>query len=252
VNRDEAKEILQRYRPGTTDATDPLVAEALALAAQDAELSRWLAEAIARQEALRAKFRQIAPPAGLKEQIISEHAAAVRMKSRRHSLAFAVAGVLLLLACAGLFGWWQATPPASDLAIYRGRMVRAALTGYAMDLTTNSEAPLRTYLAQRQAPADYVLPAGLQHATVTGCAVEKWQGANVTLICFRTGKPLPAGESSDLWLFVVDRSKLKDAPAPGAPALANVNRLITATWTDSNKVYLLCVAGDAATLRTYL
>jgi hypothetical protein len=250
VNRDEAKKILQLHRPGTMDGDDPLVAEALVLAKQDAELSRWLAEERARQEALRAKFRQITPPAGLKEQIISEHAAAVRRKSRRHSFALA-ATCVLLLACAGLFWWWQLTPPANDLAIYRSRMVRVALTGYAMDLTTNSLPPVRTYLAQRQAPADYELPEGLQKAAITGCAVEKWQGANVSLVCFRTGKPLPPGASSDLWLFVVDRRSLPQAPPPGAPELANVNRLITATWTVGDRVYLLCAAGDEATLRAY-
>lgn len=250
MNRDEAKKILQRYRPGTTDGDDPLVAEALALASRDAELSRWQAEEHARQEALRNKFRQIAPPPGLLEQIISEHAAAVRMKSRRHSFALAVTCVLL--ACVGLFWWWQTTPPTNDLAIYRSRMVRVALTGYAMDLTTNSLPPVRTFLAQRQAPADYELPVGLQKAALIGCAVEKWHGANVSLVCFRTGKRLPPGASSDLWLFVVDRRSLPQAPPPGAPELANVNRLITATWTVGDKVYLLCMIGDRTALRAYL
>jgi hypothetical protein len=158
----------------------------------------------------------------------------------------------VLLACAGLFWWWQSTPPANDLAIYRSRMVRAALTGYAMDLTTNSLQPVRSYFAQRRAPADYELPVGLQKAALIGCAVEKWHGANVSLVCFRTGKPLPPGASSDLWLFVVDRSSLPQAPPPGAPELANVNRLITATWTAGDKVYLLCMVGDKTALRAYL
>jgi len=70
VNRDEAKTILLLYRPGTADANDPQIAGALELAKQDPELTRWLVEHCARQEAVRAGFRKITAPAGLKEQII--------------------------------------------------------------------------------------------------------------------------------------------------------------------------------------
>ena len=44
---------------------------------------------------------------------------------------------------------------------------------------------------------------------MTGCAIEGWQNAKVSMICFRTGKPLRPAEQSDLWLFVVDRASVK-------------------------------------------
>src|SRR5208282_1604959 len=75
MNRDEAKNILLLYRPGTADVGDPQIIEALALTQRDQELARWFGEHCARQEVLRAKFWQIPVPAGLKEQIISEQAA---------------------------------------------------------------------------------------------------------------------------------------------------------------------------------
>ncbi len=109
-----------------------------------------------------------------------------------------------------------------------------------------------TYLAQKQAPADYILPAGLQKAALTGCAVEGWQNTKVSMICFRTGRPLPPGQQSDLWLFVVDRASVKDAPPPGPPQIAAVNRLITAVWTQGDKVYLLGTEGDAQAIRQFL
>jgi hypothetical protein len=173
------------------------------------------------------------------------------MISWRRPLAFALAAVMII-ACASFLLLRSQSSTENDLATYRSRMVRAALTGYAMDLETNNMTPLRAYLAQRQSPSDYVLPPGLQSATVTGCAVEKWQGANVSLVCFRTGKPLPPGESSDLWLFVVDRNSLPDAPNSKTPKLAKVNRLMTATWADGDKIYLLGVVGDEQTVRAYL
>ena len=122
-------------------------------------------------------------------------------------------------------------------------MVRVALTGYAMDLETNDLTQVRSYLARQDAPADYTLPPGLQKTALTGCAVQKSAGRKVTMVCFRTGRPVAPGATSDLWLFVVDRAALANPPNSRQPALAKVNRLITATWTDGNKVYLLGVAG---------
>ena len=40
MNHDEARQILLLYRPGTADAEDPQIAEALALAKREPELAR--------------------------------------------------------------------------------------------------------------------------------------------------------------------------------------------------------------------
>jgi hypothetical protein len=250
VNRDEAKKILLLHRPGSADADDPQIAEALALAKQDAELARWLEQHCTQQELLRAKFRELEPPPGLKQQIISEHAASQKIISWRRPVVLAAAALVMALIPLALL-WVQSSRP-DTLAKYRARMVSAALRGYAMDLETNDMSQIRDYLAQRQSPSDYALPVGLKKVAVAGCAVEKWQGANVALVCFRTGKPLPPGEQSDLWLFVVDRTSLKDVPVSNVPQLARVNRLITATWTDGNKIYLLGVTGDEQAIRLFL
>jgi hypothetical protein len=45
---------------------------------------------------------------------------------------------------------------------------------------------------------------------------------------------------------------MKDAPAGASPQLSKVNRLITATWTQGDKLYLLGTAGDEQTIRQYL
>jgi hypothetical protein len=252
VNHDEAKTILLLYRPGTADADDPQIAGALALAQREPELARWLKEHCARQEALRAGIRQITAPAGLKEQIISEQAAQEKIILWRRNTIFAVAAVIVaLVALAPL--WFPHRPQDDTFAIYRSRMAGVALRGpYRMDLETNNLEAIRTFLAQKEAPADYVLPAPLEKAAVAGCAIEGWRGTKVSMVCFRTGRPLPPGESSDLWLFVVDRTAVKDAPAAGARQFVQVNQLVTATWTDGGKLYVLGMKGDEKTLRQYL
>jgi uncharacterized membrane protein YbaN (DUF454 family) len=250
VNREEAKNILLLYRPETADAGDPQIAEALALAKRDPELARWLDEHCARQSALRIKFRQIAAPAGLKEQIISERAAHEKIIFWRQKVVLAAAAVVVIFVI--LAPLWFHSRADDTFAIYRSRMVSTALRGYAMDLATNNPAQIRAYLAQNHAPADYVLPAPLDKVAVTGCAIESWQDVKVSMICFHTGKPLPPGEQGDLWLFVIDRASIKDAPTESSPQFSKVNRLITATWTQGGKLYLLGTEGDEQTIRRLL
>jgi hypothetical protein len=257
VNVNEAKTILLLYRPGTADAEDPQIAEALALAKREPGLARWLEEHCARQEALHHKFRHIAVPAGLKEQIISEQAARiVTISRRRRNTVFAamaaMTAVVILLIASSSYWFPHRQNDDNTLAIYRNQMIGIALRGYGMDLTTNDPVQVRAYLAQNKGPADYVLPAALQGTDVTGCAIEGWQNVRVSMICFRTGRPLPPNQSSDLWLFVVDRASLKDAPAAGQTRFIAGNQLITAVWSQDDKVYLLGTTGDESTIRKFL
>jgi len=184
VNLNEAKSILLLYRPGTADADDPSVAEALALAKQTPELARWLAEHTARQTQLRGQFRHIPVPAGLKEQILAEVVAPDRIIPWSPRRWLAAAAAIVLLGGLAAF-WWPRHSSDDTLGIFQNRMAAIALRGYGMDLTTNQPNPIRAYLAQNQAPADYALPAGLQKANVIGCAIEGWQNTKVSMICFR-------------------------------------------------------------------
>jgi len=254
VSRDEAKIIFQLYRPGTADTQDPQIAEALALAENDPELARWLEEHCARQNTLREKFRKISAPAGLKEQIISEQAAFSKTKARREKYVAVAAVAAIVVSLAFLSQFWMPSGSGDDstFSIYQGRMAGVALRGYSMDLTTNDPAQIRAYLAQQDAPSDYVLPAPLQKMAMTGCAVEGWQNAKVSMICFHTGKPLPPGQQADLWLFVVDRGSVKNVPALNSPQFAKVNQLITAAWSRDGKLYLLGTSGDESAIKQFL
>jgi hypothetical protein len=250
VNREEAKSILLLYRPDATEPNDPEFAAALALTKADAELARWFEEHCARQNLLRAQFQKITPPAGLMEQIISEHKANLvwqaRQRNLRRTMAFAI-----IIGCIFLAGlqWWPHGGDDDTFAVYQTRMVGTALRGYAMDLTGNDPAAIRNYLAQNHAPADYVLSEALKKIPTTGCSIENWQGAKVSLICFHTGK---TAQSTDLWLFVANRTALKDLPELASTEFKKINLLTTATWTQGDKVYFLGLAGDEAAVKQYL
>ena len=131
-------------------------------------------------------------------------------------------------------------------------MTESALRGYNMELTQKDPDLIRHYFMEKNAPANYSLPAGLKSAAVAGCAVSSWQKNPVSMICFQSGRPLPPGDQSDLWLFVIDRKAVDNAPANAAPVFARVNKATTASWSDGEHSYLLAAVGDEAFLRKYL
>jgi hypothetical protein len=248
VNQAEAKAILQPYRPGTDDANDPQIAEALALAREDAELARWLKAHQAGQAALRDAFRQISVPAGLKEQIISEQAALRRSQVVRRRVAALAAAVSLLILLLEIP--WRRNAPAQDtLEVFQHTMMGVALRGYGMDLATNDLPQIRSFLAQKQAPADFQIGDALKQATINGCAVETWQASKVSMICFHTPK---SANQNNLWLFVVDQGAVRNGNASSSPTLQTVHGLITATWVRDGKLYLLGAEGNEVDLRPYL
>jgi len=252
MNREEAKQILLPYRHGDSDANDPQIAEALQLAKSDDELRRWLEEHSSRQEILRAKFRQIPVPEGLVQQIVSEHAAIKRSSFlQRHRLVaavFAVTAVVLI----GLYSWQQMPKTDYSLGTYQSQMASVAISGYALGLATNDPAQIRDFLKQKDAPSDFVLTEPLKQVVLTGCAVENWQGRNVAMICFHTGSSSSDSHVSNLWLFVADRKLVTGAPEGTTPQMAKVGPLMTATWTQNGKVYLLGQQGDEQALKSYL
>ncbi len=254
--RDDAKNILLLCRPGVTDVADPQIAAALALVEQDADLKRWFGAHCARQEMLRARLRQIPVPDGLKEQIISEQAALAKTSVRRNTMVAALAVVAIGVSVLVSARYWPsfAGNPATKntLANYQNRMIYAATGGYAMSYATNDLTQIRAYLARNQAPADYSLPAPLEKADATGCAIEDWRGTKVSMICFRTGKPLPPGQPGDLWLFVVNRASVKGAPDTAPPQFIQIDRITTAVWAQGDKLYLLGTEGDKQAIQKFL
>jgi hypothetical protein len=251
VTSTEAKKILLLYRPETADAESAEFSEALEMTARDAELARWFENQCNTQRALRRCFEAIAVPAALKEQIISEHRAEQTRRRMRRAAGAVAAAVCAALVLAGV--WLLQTPPDDrSLPAFGRRMIKTAKKTYRMDVETNDVATIRSYLATKQSPADYVLPKALEAVQLTGCAALLWQDQPVSMICFRTGRPLGPGEKSDLFLFVVDRSAVADGPRSSQPTFIQQNRMATATWVEGEKLYFLTGNGDEAFLRSFL
>jgi hypothetical protein len=244
MTNDQAKETLQLYRPGTADASDPAFTEALELCEHEPELKKWFANHCALYAALRSKFKQIAVPDGLKEQIIAErkvHTSAP-LWQRAVIAVGAVAAVVMVV-----FNLMSHTPPheGHDFDAYRGYMGRLAGSSYGMELNSTDLDQIRLFFAQKNAIADYVVPESLKsNAKVVGCVAATWQGKDVSMICFQTGRPLQPSHESDLWLFISDRTIAKDAPTTKTLAFDKQNGMVSASWTVGNRTYVLAAQGD--------
>ena len=251
MTNEQAKKILQLYRPGSADATDPEFAEALAACEHDAELAEWFNRHCAVYVSLRSKFKGIPIPEGLREQIIAERPV---KRTTTWQKAVLLAGAVAVAVMA-FNGFRESVRPAEphDFASYRIYMASAAQHAYGMDVTTNDLDQIRTFFSRKDAIADYVLPQNLQsRAQAAGCVATTWQGKRVSMICFQTGRPLAPGQQSDLWLFISDRTIATDAPQSNTPAVCPENGLITASWTTGNRTYVLATVGDAPYLAKFL
>lgn len=226
----EAKQALLLYRPGTADAQDPEISEALTLVKQDPALQEWFDQHCAFQQAMRRKLRGIAPPPQLKARILmTPKILRPRVWWQNPVWLAAAAAVALLVTLAPL---WLPSRVPDRFKDYQYRMVGAVLRDYRMDVVTNQMEVVRRVLSEKGAPRDYAVPARLQQLALTGGGALRWRSHPVAMVCF------DRGASQMVYLFVIERAALKDPP-PAAPRVAKINKLMTASWTAGDKSYVL-------------
>ena len=246
----QAREILTLYRPGSMDAIDPQVAEALEVVRHDSELAAWFDQHCAVCVAIRGKLRQIPVPADLKRRIIVEraqHARTIRFPARV-KLLLAAAAVVVLAAV----GWFLFAPPKETaFAHFRLHMAGMAQRGYNMDFFAKDQNQIRAQFIARNAPVDYDFAKTLQALPAEGGAITKFEEHPVEMLCLYDGTDA-LGRRNDLWVFVTSKSSIPGAPAPGKTEFAPSGGLMTASWTAGDKLYLLVASGDEKALQKYL
>lgn len=183
MSNNEAKFLLNAYRPGGRDAEDPTLAAALAQAKADPVLGAWFAREQAHDAAVAGKLREIAPPAGLRDAILAGGRATERAVRPAHSRLrqwFALAAGLMLLIGAGIL-FWPGNPASVDpLATFAlNDVVYGHHGGHgaeALALQARLSAP-DTHLADG-------LPVDFTKLANTGCRTLSVGGHKVLEICF--------------------------------------------------------------------
>ena len=244
MDSQQAKEILLGYRPGIDDPSDPRIAEALRQLEHDPDLARWFEQLQRVDDAIRRQLRETPVPADLRQRILADQKIARPEFGWRRPALLAVAAAVIVLGVLSV--WVFQRSAGAGLGAYRVSMVRLVSSSYNNTfLKATSFDELRQVLAARQWPTDFIVPDRLQSVTVVGGGAVEWNGHKVALACMKEGR-------HGLWLFVIDKAALPDAPKAETPRIETVDGTPTAAWSRGGNAYLFTVQGDEAFLRKFL
>lgn len=184
MSNNEAKFLLDAYRPGGQDAGDAALAEALGQARADPALGRWFATEQAHAAAVAGKLREIAPPADLRDAVLAGCRATQRATPR--SARFGAlrwlglaAGIVVLAGLTALF-WPRPAANAAELTTFAFYDVQHGRHG-------GHGVPAEVLQAQLSEPATHLaagLPVDFTHLRTSGCRTLRVAGRDVLEVCF--------------------------------------------------------------------
>lgn len=233
MNIQEAKLILQAYRPGGQDAADPMFAEALALAQRDPELQKWFAQEQALDSLVQNRLQKAVPiPFGLRTRLLAQRKA-VRPVAWWRMPFWLTSATAALILLAALTVVWLKPLNRPVFAELRQTMVQNSLQ---MENHVSHMAPdmaqIQSWLKTQNAPANFAMPASLHDAMLKGCKVLDWHGQKVTMLCLRAG-------NSHVDLFVIDCTHFRDFQPSETAQFAKADGVTTAVWCNGDKTFLL-------------
>jgi hypothetical protein len=257
MDNQQAKFILQAYRPNGKDAQDPFFKEALEQAQRDPGLGEWFAAERTCDGAICAKLEEVPIPADLKTTILMSHSMSgkrfpslstiLEWLSPKPAMAFAFAACVAIgLLALGLFNLKGPSTSGS----FQDSVAHFAAT---QDLTpkhmTADMKEIRTWLAEKDGPSQFNLPKSIEELASIGCQVADLDGQKVSIVCFWVNQE----NKEAVHLFVADRFKIKNPPPYNAPPVyAKNGKIVTASWSDSKYAYTLTGEGDENYLKTFL
>ncbi len=241
MNSLAAKQILIACRPGTSDLLTEEARAALEQVERDPALQEWWSRQQVFHQQARESFRHAPVPPGLLDRILADTKVIELPWWRKPNFLSAAAAVVLFAAVIAFL--WQSTPE-NALPTFRSRMVRNVLRQYSMDITTNDMRVIRTFLDRQGAPSDYQLPPGLARRPALGAGVLSWQDQRVSMVC------IDSQTQGTLFLFVADDPALRKPR--GEREYASISDLMTVSWTDAGKTYVLAGHGGREWLEKQL
>lgn len=248
MDNSEAKFILNAYRPGGQDASDPRFAEAIEQARRDPVVERWFSESIAFDTVMTEKLRAIEVPTDLRESILA--GAKVSRPSRwpKPLFRWAIAAGLLLSAITGsLIVRELARPRLASWQNESLTVISSLVKNQSkFDAEAQNMSDLLNWLQAHHAPVAEKLPRILRESRSIGCKTFLWNGEPVSVICFM--RP----DGGLVHLVVTNASAASDRARTGEPKLVQQGDWATATWREGNMVCMLALEGSRNHLHSYL
>lgn len=235
MNNQEAKFILSAYRPSGNDANDEAFADALRQAQRDPALGAWLASEQALDAAMVRKLKEIAPPAGLREAILTGarvSGSRPRFWNKPLWMGLSAAAAILMVASIAL---WPRQASADTRAL-----TEFALKDTAGDRHrghgTQVEA-LQRLLGDPNVPLSKSLAIDFEMLRRDGCRTIGFDDREVLEICFNRD-----GTWFHLYAMRV-APDLKGKKAAGV-AISQRDALACATWSDPASGHLYALVGN--------
>jgi anti-sigma factor RsiW len=254
MNRDEAKLILQAYRPGGRDAGDPYFAEALAFVQRDAELAAWFAEQQRFDSSISGAFQQVHVPSRLKSEILAsdkkeESPAAAwwqNLFSWQSPIAWSAAVLVIVVLSFALFRTKPEGP--ARFADYSAQMVNTAMNDkHHVDIDVNNLKQAVAWFSDHHGENGVALPATFNGDDgLMGCRVLDWHGQKVSMLCYAIKGMMHVD------VFVAEANIFPDAPPANNPQFVVSDGFPTASWSHDGKVYLAVSHGNDAILKELL
>ncbi|WP_221029106.1 hypothetical protein [Actomonas aquatica] len=259
MTNEEAKFLLQGYRPNGRDAEDPALAEALARAERDPALRNWFEREQAFDAVIAGKLREVAPPAGLRESIL----AGTRLSEQpvaepaRRSQAWWRSGWGVMLAAAAAVAMMVtlALNPSADGPVVASLpraelLLKTSLADYrgAHPATPHAD-ELGTFGAWLEADgntlATQVMPVDMEELRRLGCRAIEVSGMEMFEICFvRNGE----------WyhLYIAPRDGFDPDSLHEEPMFHEQGQFVAASWSDKDYVYLVSSTSGKDALQALL
>ena len=240
MNNQEAKFILRAYRSNGGDANDAVFAEALQQAQQDPTLKAWLASQHAMDAVMAAKLKEIIPPAGLREAILT----GAKVSSSPPSIWRQTRWISLGAAAALLIVTSVAVWPKRASAEY-GRLTEFALRDTASEGHGSHGGDVRAVQAMLGDPALRLaagIPLDFDAMTGKGCRTVQLDGHEVFEVCFNRG-------GAWFHLYGVRPSRGAKANVSGEVAVEQRAKFSCATWSDPSNGVRYALVGDSGVER---
>ena len=270
MERDEARAILELFRPGLLDdREDPMIAEALALLETDAELKAWFEERQFLDDRISDAFNSVEPPADLKASILAgmrahsmKHEEAVEAdnvvpfedKQSTTSTSFwrqpwiGIAAAIVLLVV--IVGVPQSKQGDSHYAANQASIVPELpatiefladeINGFKFrrfDKKSDQPATLKSYLAGVGTPSPKMLPKPVEGVPSLGCFTLDFDGVKMGIICFK--------EDQLMHLTTIHKIDCRDEFPEGTSIYESVKHDQSfKVWRQGDHIYILSIHGE--------
>ena len=230
MKSEEAKRLLEVFRPGGADMNDPRFVEALLQTERDPRLGRWFDEQRRFDDQFVEGLKTISVPSDLQDAILASRKVVRPRLWQDWRVRAAVAASVVFLAVAGGV---LATSKSAQFADFRAELIEQAWDGNAhLDLESSDVRQIQSWLASKHVPAEFALPEGLSDTRLLGCRIVEADGLRVPMLCLADGP-------RHMHLFVLEGSQLAQLPFEGKPDFEKCGVWKTASWQQGDKTYVL-------------